>query len=46
MTVYFKAGKGCRYDFMVKGRRHTKAAEAERNQGTKGNGSLGQHGLA
>jgi len=25
MTVYFKAGKGYRYDFMVKGKRYTKA---------------------
>ncbi len=25
MTVYFKTGKGFRYDFMVKGKRHTKA---------------------
>ncbi len=25
MTVYSKAGKGFRYDFMVKGKRHTKA---------------------
>ncbi|MDD3313503.1 MAG: integrase, partial [Pseudodesulfovibrio sp.] len=42
MTVYFKAGKGYRYDFMVRGKRHTKAwfktkraartAEAERRK--------------
>jgi integrase len=45
MSVYFKAGKGFRYDFMVKGKRHTKAwfktkraakaAEAERRKEVK-----------
>ncbi|SOB58494.1 Integrase [Pseudodesulfovibrio profundus] len=45
MTVYSKAGKGYRYDFMVKGKRHTKAwfktkraakaAEAEKRKEVK-----------
>ncbi|WP_319470672.1 tyrosine-type recombinase/integrase [uncultured Pseudodesulfovibrio sp.] len=45
MTVYFKAGKGYRFDFMAKGKRHTKAwfktkraakaAEAEKRKEVK-----------